>query len=110
MALATHLKDKGFTVREARCAAHAIAVLKEPGCPVDLVFSDVGMPGEMDGIGLSRWIFENRPNIPVILASGSVGQLAILENLCIAGTMTKPYDFDAAAKKIIIAIDNHRLN
>src|ERR1017187_8274182 len=78
LALATHLADKGFTVREAHCAADAIAILEERGCPIDLVFSDVRMPGEMDGFGLSRWILENRPNVSVILASGNVGQLAVV--------------------------------
>jgi DNA-binding NtrC family response regulator len=110
MALAAHLGDKGFSVREACCAADAIAILEEPGCLIDLVFSDVRMPGEMDGFGLSRWIFENRPNVPVILASGNVGQLAVLENLCGAGTMAKPYDFDVATAKITLAINNNRVN
>ena len=110
LALASHLADKGFTVREAHCAADAIAILEEPGCAIDLVFSDVRMPGEMDGFGLSRWIFENRPNVPVILASANVGQLSVLENLCGAGTMAKPYDFDAATAKITLAIDNNRVN
>jgi DNA-binding NtrC family response regulator len=110
MALAAHLDDRGFTVREACCAAEAIAILEEPGCPIDLVFSDVRMPGEMDGFGLSKWIFENHPNIPVILASGNLGQLSVLENLCGAGTMAKPYSFDAATAKITLAIDNNRVN
>ena len=110
MALAAHLDDKGFTVREACCAADAIAILEKPGCPIDLVFSDVRMPGAMDGFGLSRWIFENRPNVPVILASGNVGQLSVLENLCGAQAMAKPYSFDAATEKITLAIDSNRVN
>jgi DNA-binding NtrC family response regulator len=109
LALASHLADKGFIVRQAHCAADAIAILEEPGCPIDLVFTDVRMPGEMDGFGLSRWVFENHPNVPVILASG-VAQLAALENFCGATTLAKPYDFDAAAAKIALAIDNNWLN
>ena len=110
MALVAHLDDRGFTVREACCAAEAIAILEEPGCPIDLVFSDVRMPGEMDGFGLSKWIFDNHPNIPVILASGNLGQLSVSENLCGAGTMAKPYSFDAATAKITLAIDTNRVN
>ena len=62
LALCTHLEEKGFEIREAACAADAVTILQEPGCPVNLVFSDVRMPGEMDGLGLSKWVFENRPN------------------------------------------------
>lgn len=100
LALCTHLEDKGFDVREAACAADAIAVLEEPGCPVSLVFSDVRMPGAMDGLGLSKWVFENRPNIPVILASGDMGKETAMKDLCGVEAITKPYSFDAAADKI----------
>jgi len=34
-----------------------------------VVFSDVVMPGEMDGLGLQEWIRINRPALPVILGS-----------------------------------------
>jgi DNA-binding NtrC family response regulator len=104
MALALHLEEKGFEVREAGCATDAIAVLEEPGCIVNLVFSDVRMPGEMDGIGLSRWIFENCPNIAVILASGDLGKTTAMTDLCGAEAMAKPFSFEAAADKIRDAI------
>src|SRR5580692_7877198 len=100
MALTTHLEEKGFDVREAECAADAIAILQEPGCIVNLVFSDVRMPGEMDGLGLSRWIFENRPNIAVILASGDLGKTTAMEDLCGAEAIGKPYNYDVATNKI----------
>ncbi|MCS0611157.1 response regulator [Massilia kyonggiensis] len=37
---------------------------------VDVVLSDVMMPGSMDGIGLARWLAEHRPGVPVVLVSG----------------------------------------
>ena len=104
LALCTELEDKGFEVKEASCAADAVGILQEPGCPVDLVFSDVRMPGEMDGVGLSKWIFENRPNTPVILASGDIGKENAMKDLCGAEAITKPYSFDAAAEKIRVMI------
>lgn len=100
LALCTHLEEKGFQIREAACAADAITILQEPGCPINLVFSDVRMPGEMDGLGLSKWVFENRPNIPVILASGDLGKETAMKDLCGVEAITKPYNFDAAADKI----------
>jgi DNA-binding NtrC family response regulator len=102
--LALHLEESGFQVIEADDAPSAIAVLQEPGCIVDLVLSDVRMPGEIDGIGLSRWIFENRPNVPVILASGEVGKATALQDLCGAETMTKPFDFSTLTSTIHAAI------
>jgi DNA-binding NtrC family response regulator len=102
--LALHLEESGFQVIEAYDAASAIAVLQEPGCMVDLVFSDVRMPGGIDGIGLSRWVFENRPNLPVILASGEIGKATALQDLCGAETMTKPFDFGSLTTKIHAAI------
>lgn len=108
LALCTHLEDKGFDVREAACAADAIAVLEEPGCPVSLVFSDVRMPGAMDGLALSKWVFENRPNIPVILASGDMGKETAMKDLCGVEAITKPYSFEAAADKIRIVMAKGR--
>jgi DNA-binding NtrC family response regulator len=104
LALAVHLDEKGFEVREAGSADEAVAILQEPGCVVNLVFSDVRMPGEMDGIGLSRWIFENRPNIAVILASGDIGKMTAMDDLCGADAITKPYNYEVATNKIREAI------
>ncbi len=109
MALADHLETKGFEVREAGNAAEAVAILQEPGCIVNLVFSDVRMPGEMDGLGLSRWIFENRPSIPVILASGDLGKTTAMDDPCGAETMAKPYSYETASDKILAAINRKAL-
>jgi len=102
--LAVHLEESGFQVIEAESAPDAIAILQEPGCIVNLVFSDVRMPGAIDGIGLSRWIFENRPNIAVILASGEVGKATAVQDLCGAETMTKPFDYGSLTTRIHSAI------
>lgn len=104
LALAAHLEDKGFEIRDAGSAAEAITILQEPGCLVKLVFSDVRMPGEMDGIGLSRWIFENRPNVAVILASGDIGKANAMADLCGMETIAKPYNYEVAADRIQDAI------
>jgi len=103
--IALHLEENGFQVIEAESAAEAIAILQEPGPPVNLVFSDVRMPGELDGIGLSRWVFENRPNIAVILASGEFGKTNAVQDLGGAETMTKPFDYGNLITRIHAAIN-----
>src|SRR5439155_25246387 len=67
---AEHLRAAGFNVIEASNAAEAIDVLQSSE-PVDLLFSDIAMPGLMNGAMLARWVYVHRPDVPVVLASGS---------------------------------------
>src|ERR1700679_2098612 len=69
LALADHLQGCGFTVLEARDAHEAIEIL-EAGHGIDVVFTDVKMPGEIDGFGLAKWVRDNQPGLPVFVASG----------------------------------------
>jgi CheY-like chemotaxis protein len=62
------LQDAGFRTLEAHNAGQAIDLL-ESGEHVDVVFSDVQMPG-MDGFELKRWIRKHHPRVKVLLASG----------------------------------------
>lgn len=68
--IATCLRDAGNNVIEASHAAQAVAVLTS-GAPVDVVFTDIRMPGEMDGAMLARWIKRGFEGMPVILTSGT---------------------------------------
>lgn len=92
------LKDAGFHVLQAESASGAVALLEEP-VHVDLVFSDVKMPG-MDGFELARWVSEHKPDMPVILASGYVGKTNMAAELRCAEFLRKPFDFDAVIDKI----------
>lgn len=64
------LRDEGFDVVAAPAAADAIALL-ESGQRIDFVFTDVMMPGGMNGIGLADWIRRHHPRLPVAFASGA---------------------------------------
>src|ERR1019366_1125860 len=62
------LEQLGYSVRWVCDAEEA---LKEIECDgVDLVLSDIVMPGQLDGLGLARAIRETRPRLPILLASG----------------------------------------
>ena len=64
------LTELGYNVLEAENAANALHVLKEASKKIDLVFSDVIMPGELDGIGLADTVSREYPGLPVVLTSG----------------------------------------
>jgi CheY-like chemotaxis protein len=67
-----YLEDCGYHVLEAADGDKAREIL-DGGLTIDLVFSDVRMPGQMDGFALAQWIRQHRPSIPVILTSGYAG-------------------------------------
>ena len=69
--VADTFRDCGFEVVEAADGQNAVAHLQSDGS-IDAVFTDVTLPGQLDGFGLARWIRSNRPGVPVVLTSGEV--------------------------------------
>ncbi len=91
MVIADYLRECGYRVIEAGSAAEAITVLTSPE-PVDVVFSDIQMPGTMDGFGLATWVRQNRPGLKVLLTSGNARAASAAGDLCEAGPLEqKPY-------------------
>lgn len=70
LAIAIELRDEGYKVIEAGTGDEAVLALSS-GEPIDLVFSDVLMPGATTGLTLASWMQEQRPETPIILTSGS---------------------------------------
>jgi CheY-like chemotaxis protein len=90
--VAAYLRECGFDVVEAGSADEAIRVL-EADINVDIVFSDVNMPGSMDGFGLAQWLRRERPGLKIILTSGVARTAKEAGDLCEHGPMlAKPYD------------------
>jgi len=83
---AANLRESGFEVIEANSADEAIRVLQAE-MPVDVVFSDIQMPGSMDGFGLAQWVHRERPWLKVILTSGAARAAKGA-----APILAKPYD------------------
>jgi len=67
--IADYLREVGYQVLEAGDAREAIDVVDHAD-HVDLVFSDIRMPGDLDGVGLAHWVHTHRPELPVLLTSG----------------------------------------
>jgi CheY-like chemotaxis protein len=61
--------DAGYEALEAQDADEAIRIL-ESRSDIDLVFTDVQMPGTMDGIKLSHYIRDRWPPVRIMVASG----------------------------------------
>ncbi len=85
------LEEQGFEVEAVSNAGEALRRLMS-GPPVDVLFTDVNLPGGMDGAALARRARELRPNLPVMYTSG---RRAVIEQLNpVEGSMfvPKPYD------------------
>lgn len=89
MAVGDSFRDAGFEVVEAFNGDEAIDVLMA-GKPIDVILSDVHMPGSVDGIGLLRFVRANFPHIPTIIASGRLESHVALAEGAIA-FLSKPY-------------------
>jgi two-component system, response regulator PdtaR len=63
------VEDAGFTSVEARDADQAIAIL-EARDDIRLVFTDIDMPGTMDGLKLAHYVHRRWPPIQLLLVSG----------------------------------------
>ncbi len=94
---AAYLRDCGFEVIEATGADEAIRIL-QADVHVDIVFSDVNMPGSMDGFGLAQWVRRERPKLRVILTSGAARTTA--EAAGHVAILAKPYDHAALERYI----------
>jgi CheY-like chemotaxis protein len=62
------LEQLGYTVRRVADAEAALREIELDG--VDFVFSDIVMPGKMDGLALARRLKDIRPGLPILLATG----------------------------------------
>jgi len=69
MAVSAHLREAGFVVVEAVDADEAVDLLGANRA-IQLVFSDIMMPGTMDGEQLAAWIGARYPEIRILLTSG----------------------------------------
>jgi two-component system cell cycle sensor histidine kinase/response regulator CckA len=95
------LRNKGYTVLEAKNGNSALQVMQETAEPIDLVISDVVMP-EMDGPGLIREVRERYPGMKVIFISG-YAEDDFRENLERSSGihfLAKPFSLEQLASKV----------
>jgi DNA-binding NtrC family response regulator len=100
-ALSDCLAERGFRVFEASCATEAIDVLEhEP--EIELVFTDIRMPGPMNGIDLANWVHDHRPGLAVVLTSGDARKAEVAAKMTPEEPfIAKPYDVQTVADQIL---------
>lgn len=95
------LADDGFVVVEATDVGEAIAVLEKT--PIDLLLTDVQLPGERNGLALARWARQQRPDLPVIYMTGRPDSVQDLDPSGREALVAKPYlpsEICAAARRL----------
>lgn len=97
------LRDLGYRTMTARNGREALTILADTDSPpVDLVFSDVIMPGGISGFDLADSVGELYPATKVLLASGFSGRLAARSRGGVAdhAMLHKPYERSTLARSI----------
>jgi PAS domain S-box-containing protein len=100
-----HLTVLGYTVLAARSGEEALTVLERAGGKIDLLFSDIVMPGGMNGIVLAQRARTLYPGLRVLLATGYnedvVSRTPPLEGAVVLG---KPYRQTDLAGQVRVAL------
>jgi CheY-like chemotaxis protein len=89
-AAALQLRSLGYTVIEAGDASQALAALQS-SIKIHLVFTDITMPGLLDGADLARVVLSDYPETKVVMTSGVIRTAHDLATLPL---LHKPYSFD----------------
>ncbi len=95
------LVDLGYRVLRAKDAASALTVI-ESGIPIDLLFTDVVMPGRLKSLALARMARQSLPGIAVLFTSGYTQNVISYGDGMDVGVelLPKPYTREALARRI----------
>ena len=104
--VAAQLTGLGYRIIEAENARDALVAL-DRAAGGDLLFSDIVMPGEMDGSALACEAVARRPGLRVLLTSGFPGSLAIKDAMSggNARLLSKPYRKSELARAVREVLD-----
>jgi signal transduction histidine kinase/CheY-like chemotaxis protein len=93
------LSELGFAVTRAASAEAALGALAD-GRAVDVLFSDIMMPGQLNGIDLAREAKRRRPGVPVLLTSGYADAAIREASSEDIPVLRKPYDIQSLATSL----------
>lgn len=101
------LEYLGFEVTDTIWSEQAIRLMQSQPDNFDLVITDLGMP-DMDGIELSKKIFELRPDIPIVLCTGkrNIESEEIKKNIGVNEILFKPFRIKEIKRTINKALND----
>lgn len=101
LVLAEDLRARGYAVVEAATGDEAQQLVLA-GVRVDLVVSDITMPGQLNGAAFARWLHESGVSAKVVLASGMPSALddARQTLVNVDAYVSKPYDHDLLLRQV----------
>ena len=99
LAIAEHLRERGFKVYEASDGEEAIQLIEAHRDEINAVFTDIRMATMgTDGLGLALWVNSEMPGIPVVITSGVFRTpQGLVEG---ESFFRKPYDLTSVAARI----------
>jgi len=106
--IAEFLRLLGYEVVEAATAAEALQKWQDHDARIDLLFTDISLPGGLNGLRLADMLRESTPTLKVIFTSGYGDEL--MDEARVAAGMVylpKPCDIDAMARAIRSCFAQH---
>jgi response regulator RpfG family c-di-GMP phosphodiesterase len=101
MPVVQFLRDCGYRVVEAASTDEAIVILQKTNIPVDVVLSEIDIPGSMNGFGFAQWARSVRPELQILLAGTPERTVRNAAELCEVGpTLKRPYDHKRVLHRI----------
>jgi CheY-like chemotaxis protein len=89
--VAAWLSERGFAVHEVATGDEALDYI-DSGGDVDVMFTDVNLPGSMNGSELATRVRKRRPELPIVYASGRYNAAELVPLVPRSVFVPKPYD------------------
>ena len=94
------LRDRDIRVLEAESGDQAKELFLNLTA-IDVVFTDVQMPGLMDGLALAQWLHDVHPEVALLITSGIAQKTELALRWCErTSVFAKPYDEQVVAARI----------
>jgi CheY-like chemotaxis protein len=100
------LTEFGYAVLAAADGREAMSLIEDSAKRIDLLFTDIVMPGELDGFALAHEARRRRPTLPVLYTSGYTNRSGGNEEETLGRMVPKPYRPDQLRTEICRALRN----
>jgi CheY-like chemotaxis protein len=102
------LQELDYRITRAASAQAALGALADVR-DIDLVFTDVMMPGDMDGLGLAEEVTQRWPHLPVVITTGYASGALLIGGRRDIHVLHKPYSIQALDVTLRAALDASKI-